>query len=160
VRHDGDLRHPGLGDLPLSSAERNSDRTILAYVVAITAASIVAAFQLSSSVGYKGGLVVDEAPIFWVLIFGSVSFFCAAFFGLLPILIARACARRFQWRGPLIFVVFGALGSLATVPPLFALDSYTMMRSSLIPFAFPGALGGFVYWLCVRRHLPLTPKIR
>jgi len=60
----------------------------------------------------------------------------------------------------LIFVVFGALGSLATVPPLFALDSYTMMRSSLIPFAIPGAVGGFVYWLCVRRHLPLAPKIR
>jgi hypothetical protein len=26
-------------------------------------------------------------------------------------------------------------------------------------FAIPGAVGGFVYWLCVRRHLPLSPKI-
>jgi hypothetical protein len=57
-------------------------------------------------------------------------------------------------------VAFGALGSLSTVLPLFALDSSTMADSSLIQFAIPGAVGGLVYWLCVRRQLPLSPKIR
>jgi hypothetical protein len=160
VRHDGNLRRLGLGDLPLSLSARDSDRTLLKYFVAVAAASIIATFQFLFSVRFKGGLLFYEEPIGWAFIFASISFICASIFGLIPIWIARACARRFQWHRALPFVVFGALGSLSTVPPLFALDPWMMIDSSLIQFAIPGAVGGFVYWLCVRRHLPLSPKIR
>ena len=144
----------------MSLSARESGRPLLEYFVAIAAASIIATFQLLFSVRFKGGLVFYEAPVLWVLIFASLSFICASIFGLLPIWIARTCARSFQWRRALPFVAFGALGSLSMVPPLFALDSSMIDDFSLVQFAIPGAVGGFAYWLCVRRHLPLSPKIR
>ena len=150
----------------MSLPARNSGHPLREYFVAVTAASIIATFQLLFQVGFKGILVFYKEPISSVLIFASFSFICASIFGLLPIWIARTCARRFQWRRALPFVMLGSLGSLLAVLPLFALDPTTilapfpstMIDPSVMQFALPGAVGGFVYWLCIRRHLPLSPK--
>jgi hypothetical protein len=143
----------------LNSSAGSPGHTPLTYFVAVAASSLVATIQLALSVRFKGSLVIHEEVVGWVLIFTMSSFICASIFGLLPIWIVRACARRFRWRQPWPFVVFGALGSLSTLLPFYVLDSYTMMRSSPITFAIPGAVGGLVYWLCVRRQLPPSPNI-
>ena len=141
-------------------------RTVLHYFVAVTAATIVAVLKLSVTLRFKGVLLIDENAAFWLPIFAAVSFICASVFGLLPFWIARACARRFAWRRPWPFVVLGALASLSAQPalvqglPLFGPDLSMVIDFPLIEYAIPGAVGGFVYWLCVRRSLPLSPEIR
>src|SRR5262245_14818548 len=103
-------------------------RTVLEYFVAVTAATIVAVAKLSASLGFKGSLLIYQEPAFWLPVFAAVSFICAAIFGLLRFLIARACARRFAWRRPWSFGVFGVLASLSARPalvyglPLIGLD--------------------------------------
>jgi hypothetical protein len=156
--------------LPLSSPAKPPSRPILEYFVAVTAASIVATLQLIFSVKFKGSLVFFTEPgIGLALAFVFFAFLCSVIFGLLPTWTARTYARSFQWCWALPFVVLGALGSLSALP-VFSYAEYGFDFSatiivfpqiyySLMQFAVPGAVGGFVYWLCLRRQLPLSPKV-